>query len=233
MIIFDPFSSGKKSILKPEVILAKTIKNIKNEGNFVDGIKKTGENAVKPLQKVAYHNSLGSRNIPKSSLQPGDILAAKRASGVYYHFAVYIGNNRVIHYAAKGGDFGSEISIHEAPYSEFEGNSKEIFVLDFPETASDLPKKIQVGSSSVYGDLAGYSSFDWLSFIRELKYKLYSPQETVNRARSRIGETKYSLVANNCEHFAIWCKTGIHESHQVNAIMEVLLEQQSKKVVTY
>ena len=28
------------------------------------------------------------------------------------------------------------------------------------------------------------------------------------RAQSKIGEEKYNLVTNNCEHFAMWCITG-------------------------
>ena len=44
------------------------------------------------------------------------------------------------------------------------------------------------------------------------------------RARERIGETQYSLWTNNCEHFAIWCKTGISESHQIEDIMSALAE---------
>lgn len=40
-------------------------------------------------------------------------------------------------------------------------------------------------------------------------------EETVRRARSRVGEKAYDLFGNNCEHFATWCKTGRHESAQV------------------
>lgn len=47
-------------------------------------------------------------------------------------------------------------------------------------------------------------------------HTVYSPDETVARARSRLGERQYNLVTNNCEHFALWCKTGESESFQVN-----------------
>ena len=43
----------------------------------------------------------------------------------------------------------------------------------------------------------------------------FSPEETVARARSRLGEKRYSLVFNNCEHFAMWCKCGESKSVQV------------------
>lgn len=58
--------------------------------------------------------------------------------------------------------------------------------------------------------------------IKELAYHLYTPSETIERARSRLGEDRYNLIVNNCEHFAIWCKTGIHESHQVNGLIDIL-----------
>ena len=42
-----------------------------------------------------------------------------------------------------------------------------------------------------------------------------SNDNTIARARSRLGEASYHLVFNNCEHFAVWCKTGHHRSEQV------------------
>jgi hypothetical protein len=43
----------------------------------------------------------------------------------------------------------------------------------------------------------------------------FSGKETVLRARSRLGEEDYNLLFNNCEHFALWCKTGKSKSIQV------------------
>ncbi|MEB3331400.1 MAG: lecithin retinol acyltransferase family protein [Synechococcaceae cyanobacterium] len=50
---------------------------------------------------------------------------------------------------------------------------------------------------------------------------LYPPQNcsptgvTLRRAMGRLGEQRYNLLFNNCEHFAHWCKTGRHRSAQV------------------
>ncbi len=41
------------------------------------------------------------------------------------------------------------------------------------------------------------------------------PDVVIQRAESRLGENIYDLFGNNCEHFATWCKTGIHASEQV------------------
>ncbi len=43
----------------------------------------------------------------------------------------------------------------------------------------------------------------------------FLPEVVLKRATSRLGENKYNLLFNNCEHFATWCKTGINESKQV------------------
>jgi hypothetical protein len=43
----------------------------------------------------------------------------------------------------------------------------------------------------------------------------YSPQEIVLRARSRLGENKYQVLRNNCEHFCNWCVSGRSRSAQV------------------
>ena len=44
---------------------------------------------------------------------------------------------------------------------------------------------------------------------------LFSQEEIVRRARSRLGENDYRLLTNNCEHFCNWCSTGVSHSRQV------------------
>lgn len=39
----------------------------------------------------------------------------------------------------------------------------------------------------------------------------------VERARSRLGEDRYRLRSNNCEHFVTWCIGGVARSPQVEA----------------
>ncbi len=61
--------------------------------------------------------------------------------------------------------------------------------------------------------------FDELTNISN--WSVFSAEETVKRAKSRLGEDKYNLVVNNCEHFAFWCKTGISESDQINELLYI------------
>ena len=44
----------------------------------------------------------------------------------------------------------------------------------------------------------------------------YSPEQSVERAWSRLGEAHYSALLNNCEHFVTWCIQGRAESRQVS-----------------
>lgn len=51
------------------------------------------------------------------------------------------------------------------------------------------------------------------------KYSVLSAEDTIRRAMERFGEEEYNLITNNCEHFAMWCKTGESISCQVNQIV--------------
>jgi hypothetical protein len=61
---------------------------------------------------------------------------------------------------------------------------------------------------------------------RTIYVKPYStsfiPDVVVRRAEGRLGERKYNLLFNNCEHFATWCKTGVNESCQVKDFLPAL-----------
>ena len=44
-------------------------------------------------------------------------------------------------------------------------------------------------------------------------------EEIVRRARSRLGENRYRLLSNNCEHFSEWCVHGKHTSPQAERLL--------------
>lgn len=44
--------------------------------------------------------------------------------------------------------------------------------------------------------------------------------EVISRARSRLGENRYRLLSNNCEHFVEWCLHDDHRSFQVQTALE-------------
>ena len=44
-------------------------------------------------------------------------------------------------------------------------------------------------------------------------------QDFVRRARSRLGEDRYRLLTNNCEHFSDWSRFGTSRSPQVERLL--------------
>ena len=36
----------------------------------------------------------------------------------------------------------------------------------------------------------------------------FDGEEVIRRARSRLGEDRYRVLTNNCEHFCEWCVRG-------------------------
>jgi len=163
------------------------------------------------------------RLVREEFLEPGDVVgvARKRALNLYEHYGVYLGDGQVIHYAGDGNDFNGRVSVRKSLLEIFLNGDRDYFILYFHEN-SPTPKKIRVSTSFGLSD-TGYDGSIALSGNRGMK--LYSPPETVERAQSRLGEEKYNLFSNNCEHFAVWCKTGVSESFQVKKVRTVLLEQ--------
>jgi hypothetical protein len=47
-----------------------------------------------------------------------------------------------------------------------------------------------------------------------------TPDEVVEAALAHLGTTGYKLLANNCEHFASYCKTGRAHSRQVRRAIQ-------------
>ena len=43
-------------------------------------------------------------------------------------------------------------------------------------------------------------------------------ENILRRARSRLGECRYDLLSNNCEHFCNWCQLGEARSQQVESL---------------
>ena len=63
-----------------------------------------------------------------------------------------------------------------------------------------------------------------LVWIRSDGASMFDPQETVRRARSRLGEDRYRLFTNNCEHFCVWCLRGTPRSRQVEELLRKPLQ---------
>ena len=47
----------------------------------------------------------------------------------------------------------------------------------------------------------------------------FDAAEVVRRARARLGEKRYRLLTNNCEHFVEWCLHDVHRSFEVDTAL--------------
>ena len=47
----------------------------------------------------------------------------------------------------------------------------------------------------------------------------FDTTEVMRRARSRLGENRYRILSNNCEHFCEWCLRDEHRSYQVETLL--------------
>jgi hypothetical protein len=52
--------------------------------------------------------------------------------------------------------------------------------------------------------------------VRVAESHWFEQHEVVRRARLRLGEDRYSVLTNNCEHFCEWCVRGQPRSYQVD-----------------
>ncbi len=148
----------------------------------------------------------------KMQVKAGDVIKVNR--GLYSHFGVYAGNNQVIHYTGATGPEDFNGIVRETSLEEFLNGAEKFDICNFPEHPSfNLVTK---NSSTVF------KIWQTIKNLQIANYKLYSPEETVRRARSKLGEGGYNLALNNCEHFAAWCKTGVRSSKQVNAILDFI-----------
>ena len=70
----------------------------------------------------------------KKKAKAGDVIFVDR--GLFRHFGVYVGHDRVIHYAPPKGEFkfdADEACIHEASMEEFLDGDETYYVCDFSE----------------------------------------------------------------------------------------------------
>ena len=95
----------------------------------------------------------------------------------YAHHGIYVGGNKVVHYAGLSRALLLRGPVEEVSLEQF-ACGREISIKSRP-----LPR--------------------------------FSPQEVVTRALSRLGEDRYRLTSNNCEHFCEWCLSGENRSEQV------------------
>lgn len=174
---------------------------------------------------------------PTRRLQPGDIIKSWRqidgssigfTQGIYDHYAVYVSHNEVIHFTSKDSDSSGDMRIQATDFEWFLRGDPRYYIVVFPEKDELLygrkTREVYRGyhNSIISPTYPQYGELLVPEWVKE-RYQKYPPEEVIERARSALNDSKpYDLISNNCEHFAVWCATGLHESEQVNRLLRLI-----------
>ncbi len=140
----------------------------------------------------------------------GDVVCVE--GGLLKRYGIWTGENFILY----GEDSRGKNIVHEETFRGFLGGAEHFAICEFSEkygrpTEWEQPSPI---SSVVMPQDKLWRMLEQGQKAR--KYRRYSPQETVHRARSKLGQGGYLTS----EHFAIWCKTGIAESHELASVRD-------------
>ncbi|MFC3211535.1 lecithin retinol acyltransferase family protein [Planomicrobium okeanokoites] len=209
---------------KHEKNLEKFNKKMMKTGVKIDAVLGIGEFEGSTLKerRNAYKGYITELN---SNAKFGDIIGVNRP--MYIHYGIYISHEKVIHFSSLESDTSfADNRIIQTDLKTFLRDSDTFFVLDVESLEERILK-----FPTLYPVMKIPTNIN-LSQIRKLfsKMKINSPEETVERAKSCLGNGSYNLATNNCEHFAVWCKTGVSKSYQVDAILSLILQGPTVKI---
>ncbi|CAN1160782.1 Protein LEAD-SENSITIVE 1 [Linum perenne] len=179
-----------------------------------------------------------SNKVPREELKPGDHIYSWRHGFVYSHHGIYIGDGTVIHFTpGQGQEIGTNTHLNRYMFSSCPP----------PPTTDDEPcpncpdehLNQRPGVSTICLDcflMAGeLYRFEYnvslpffLAKVRGGTCTLAPsdpPEQVLRRARAlwrTNGFGEYSVLSNNCEAFALYCKTGLRivgRSEQVESFV--------------
>ena len=125
------------------------------------------------------------------------------------------------------------IRVDRGPYwhhfivKSVDKGSGEVNIIEYTNTATGFiqdnsgdPKN--PGKAKVVEGKIKFDTNENFYVIKHTLASCFDPETVVSRAESKLGERKYNAFTNNCEHFALWCKTGVSSSEQINKATDTL-----------
>ena len=146
-----------------------------------------------------------------------DHITVPRLGGLFVHHGIDCGDGTVIHFT--GDDWADPRRVRRTTLQEF-ARGAEVGVRDYRgfferlARPASLPRRLRIRWERELLRIAGEDGAS----------RAFGPEAVIKRAESRLGRVDFDIVLNNCEHFATWCKTGIRESAQVDAVWRTVLD---------
>ncbi|GAB4857290.1 importin subunit beta-3 [Ancistrocladus abbreviatus] len=159
-----------------------------------------------------------SNRVDRNSLKAGDHIYTWRSAYIYAHHGIYIGDNKVIHFTRRGRELGT-------------GTVLDLLLVSSCPARSQVPCSTCTPLEPDYGVV--YSCLDCFlagGILYRFEYAVSPalfvakvrggtctlavsdpPDIVVHRAKHLLnnGFGCYDVFKNNCEDFAIYCKTGL------------------------
>ncbi|XP_076930489.1 protein LEAD-SENSITIVE 1-like [Bidens hawaiensis] len=160
-----------------------------------------------------------SNKIDKSQLKPGDHIYSWRTAWIYAHHGIYIGDDKVIHFTRGGGqEIGTGTVLDRIILSSSPSNSDNPCL-----KCGDLSNADGVISSCLNCFLSGGDLYLFKYSVSPAFFLAKArggtctlapsdpPEDAIHRAKFLLenGFGVYNISKNNCEDFAIYCKTGL------------------------
>ena len=151
----------------------------------------------------------------KRNAQRGDVLCVEKRDrhGLMNQYGICTGSKVVLYAPNAHGDK----LVHEVPLKDFLAGTKHFAICELPEQYG-RPRKWMQPSPLSGVVMPQERIYRMLELAKKIdRYKCYTPEETARRAESKLGTSGYG----SSEHFAMWCKTGIAESHEIESLRDL------------
>lgn len=141
---------------------------------------------------------------PPPPLRRGDLLEVPRS--IFTHYGIYLGDHKVAHLIP---DILPVLTNNKKLISSVITNKRLIIGCIYKSATV----RVDTLEDFAYGSKIMVNRMD-----RVMKNKAFPNEDVAKRAEKLIGAIPYSLLWNNCEHFATYCRYGSAASRQTEKV---------------
>ena len=138
------------------------------------------------------------------TLKRGDLLEVQRT--LFIHCGIYLGDNKVAHLMP---DIMPILTMNEKKIKKVVTNNRLILGCIYKKATI----RVDTVEDFAYGASILVNTMD-----SKVKMQALSQDEVARRAEKLVGDILYSLLWNNCEHFATYCRYGSPVSQQTDKV---------------